>query len=234
VHPGLLLLFDGLATYRLTRGRLGRKRPGGALTLPPGHDDHHPRRLVAVTDGTAKRCSQCGEVKPRTQFTKRMQSPDGRNTACRTCNAAYRAANQERLRSAHAVWVEEHREYLRAYRQATKEQSRVWRNANRERLREQANQRARKLRDEVLSAYGGACACCGETERAFLQIDHVNNDGAEHRRATNGVKLDYWIRRHGFPPQFQILCCNCNFGRHLNGGVCPHVQRLGEVVAVVA
>ena len=33
----------------------------------------------------------------------------------------------------------------------------------------------------VLDHYGRACSCCGETEPAFLTIDHVNNDGAEHR-----------------------------------------------------
>ena len=40
-----------------------------------------------------------------------------------------------------------------------------------------------ELKNEVFQAYGGyQCACCGETEPMFLTIDHVGNDGADHRR----------------------------------------------------
>jgi hypothetical protein len=39
------------------------------------------------------------------------------------------------------------------------------------------------IREDVIAAYGGRCACCGEFERDFLTLDHVNNDGAEHRRS---------------------------------------------------
>lgn len=40
---------------------------------------------------------------------------------------------------------------------------------------------ARRLKLEVLAGYGGKCICCGETHPAFLTVDHINNDGAEHR-----------------------------------------------------
>jgi hypothetical protein len=33
-------------------------------------------------------------------------------------------------------------------------------------------------RDLVFAHYGEQCACCGESERLFLTIDHINNDGA--------------------------------------------------------
>src|SRR5881396_3810055 len=39
------------------------------------------------------------------------------------------------------------------------------------------------LRAEGIGAYGGKCACCGETTFEFLTIDHVRNDGKQHRRA---------------------------------------------------
>jgi hypothetical protein len=29
---------------------------------------------------------------------------------------------------------------------------------------------------------------------------------------------------NGFPAGFQVLCFNCNQGRRLNHGVCPHVE----------
>lgn len=82
-----------------------------------------------------------------------------------------------------------------------------------------------KLRARVLAAYGGpCCACCGETTVEFLQIDHINQDGAAHRRSlgiASGTAFYCWLQRNGFPPGYQVLCANCNFarGRH---GTCPH------------
>lgn len=79
-----------------------------------------------------------------------------------------------------------------------------------------------QLRDEVYAAYGGyECACCGETEPMFLQLDHVNNDGAEHRRAIGRTNIYYWLKQNGFPPGFQVLCANCNYAK-AHYGKCPH------------
>jgi hypothetical protein len=94
----------------------------------------------------------------------------------------------------------------------------------------------RQLRIQVLRHYsvGGraACACCGETTLEFLQIDHINNDGAEHRRSIgrhSGDGFYKWLRANDFPPGFQVLCCNCNFakGRY---GECPHERMRREAI----
>lgn len=96
-----------------------------------------------------------------------------------------------------------------------------------------------KLKRQVMDAYGGACACCGETELTFLTIDHINDDGAEHRRqlaaekggswGQAGSPTYRWLRDNGFPEGFQVLCANCNCGKQWNGGVCPHqVRAAGE------
>jgi hypothetical protein len=96
----------------------------------------------------------------------------------------------------------------------------------RTRHRQQRLERLGELRDLVYTNYGGyRCRCCGETLPALLTLDHINSDGAEHRRELGGnqtAKLYRWIIENGFPPLFQILCWNCNIGRHLNGGRCPH------------
>lgn len=83
------------------------------------------------------------------------------------------------------------------------------------------------LRQQVLNAYGGfKCNCCGESEPLFLTIDHVENDGAEMRKngvhSRGGTQFYQWLRKNGFPDGFQVLCMNCNLGKHRNGGVCPH------------
>ncbi|MFE1396776.1 hypothetical protein ACFW53_02415 [Nocardiopsis dassonvillei] len=60
----------------------------------------------------------------------------------------------------------------------------------------------------------------------MLTIDHVDNNGAEHRREIGGggEKLYRWLKREGYPPGYQVLCFNCNVGRHLGNGVCPHEE----------
>lgn len=79
------------------------------------------------------------------------------------------------------------------------------------------------LKAAAFGAYGGArCSCCGESQPLMLTIDHVNNDGAEHRRRIRRHGLYAWLKQQGYPPGYQVLCFNCNVGKHLNDGVCPH------------
>lgn len=80
--------------------------------------------------------------------------------------------------------------------------------------------------DKVIDGYGGACTCCGETNRLFLTIDHVDGKGAEHRRSLGygNRRLLLQIIAADFPPRFTILCFNCNSGRARNGGTCPHID----------
>lgn len=83
-----------------------------------------------------------------------------------------------------------------------------------------------KAKKEVFDHYGHTCVCCGETEPTFLQLDHIYNDGylerKNHNRNVGGLAMYKNIINKGFPDTLQVLCANCNFGKHLNGGVCPH------------
>lgn len=82
-----------------------------------------------------------------------------------------------------------------------------------------------RIKLEALSAYGGSvCACCGERNPMFLTLDHINNDGAAHRKAngTAGSTTYRWLRNNGYPPGLQVLCYNCNCGKQANKGICPH------------
>jgi|SRR6185436_10210013 len=81
------------------------------------------------------------------------------------------------------------------------------------------------LRNHVFAAYGGHCVCCGEDELVFLTIDHVHNDGATHRREVGlGDAFFKWLKSHGFPSGFQILCRNCNWAK-FREGECPHKRK---------
>jgi hypothetical protein len=85
-----------------------------------------------------------------------------------------------------------------------------------------------RLKQEIFNKYGGfICACCKETEPIFLTLDHMNNNGAEERRIHGNVeKLWSWLKRNNFPEGYQVLCFNCNAGKHLNNGICPHKRNI--------
>ena len=84
-----------------------------------------------------------------------------------------------------------------------------------------------RYRKAVMDHYGRRCVCCGETQEEFLTIDHVDNDGKEHRKVVDGARLYRWLMKNDYPKNFQILCWNCNVakGRY---GVCPH-ERLRQL-----
>lgn len=107
---------------------------------------------------------------------------------------------------------------------------REYRLADVPRWRLNARRSYRKLYETIMHHYGNGdlkCACCGETEIGFLTLDHINNNGAEHRRivmngkSTTGPRFYLWLKRNNYPPGFQVLCynCNCSKGKY---GKCAH------------
>lgn len=82
-----------------------------------------------------------------------------------------------------------------------------------------------KKKTEVIIAYGGHCACCGENRIEFLCLDHIHNDGAERRRSGEdkaGSALYRELKKQGCPKgRFQVLCANCNSAKGYYG-YCPH------------
>lgn len=73
----------------------------------------------------------------------------------------------------------------------------------------------------ALDHYGRVCRCCGETEEAFLALDHINNDGGA-RRKERRVLIGLWAKQNDYPPTLQVLCHNCNSAKGFYGQ-CPHV-----------
>lgn len=83
-------------------------------------------------------------------------------------------------------------------------------------------QRRHKLRREVIQGYGGKCSCCGENEYAFLELDHINNDGHVHKMiGLVSGKLHKYVKDNGYPPVLQVLCGNCHRAK-TSFGKCPH------------
>src|SRR5688572_7048861 len=71
------------------------------------------------------------------------------------------------------------------------------------------------------------CACCGEAEVEFLGIDHIDGDGAQHRREVRPSAIYRWLIKNKFPTGIQILCSNCNLAKGFYGS-CPHQDRDGS------
>lgn len=89
------------------------------------------------------------------------------------------------------------------------------------------NQMAKDALYERLGGY--ICACCGETEKLFLTIEHKNGGGRKERRyyGGNGRLYKALLKRDDLSG-YEILCMNCNRGKYLNGGICPHKTKIGE------
>lgn len=86
--------------------------------------------------------------------------------------------------------------------------------------------RRQELKMQAFRAYGGPhCACCGESHVEFLSIDHINGREGVPRNARHrkGEGLYRWLKKHGWPPGFRVLCMNCNFALG-HSGYCPHEQ----------
>ena len=123
--------------------------------------------------------------------------------------------HRDQIRAKHKEWREHNKETINAH-------SKKYREANREKI----NARKAKRRYLLINHYSDgkfACACCGDTRYDGLEVDHINNDGEEHRKeiGCGGTKLISWLFNNDFPEGFQILCavCNRSKGKH---GVCRH------------
>lgn len=193
-------------------------------------------RVVTTTRMRAhvKTCSKCRESKPLSQFYRKRS---GWDTRCKHCLTAY---NKERfdkmneVRRAKSKTLQERGICVGcAKNPISVDDSKsfcsdclAYRRSNDKRYRS-------KVRNTLFEQYGGrVCHCCGETEDKFLSFDHINEDGAEQRRliGANGssdgtlATLYRHLKHAGFPPTIQVLCHNCNMGKHLNGGTCPHEE----------
>lgn len=164
---------------------------------------------MTIPNQDLKQCTKCGIVKSRSEFYLHMDTKMGKKYPMSEC------------------------------KECTKERRRLYVSENYSLVRKNDNKSCRskraRIKEAVFAAYGGyKCACCGETEKAFLTIDHIENDGAAHRRSITGKRHSagfhtyIWLVKNSFPNGFQVLCMNCNHGKRMNGGICPHQVRCND------
>lgn len=156
---------------------------------------------------TLKKCRLCHKEKSPSEYYPHSRTKGGFSYDCIAC-AKERASisyfkNRERNIANSIRWQKRNPEIVRKY----------W------------MEKSKSNRRKVLEGYGGKepkCKCCGESELMFLAIDHVNNDGHIQRKQMGQKNLYVWLIKNHFPIEFQLLCHNCNMGKHINKGICPH------------
>jgi len=141
-------------------------------------------------------CNKCGLTKPSSEFYRHPGRKTKHFAHCKGCHLIMRRD-----------WISRNREKWTAYQRAY----------------------VASLKEELYAHYGDRCTCCGETEKKFLEVDHINNDGAEHRRLEGkwllGKNIISWLKKNNWPPNFQLLCTNCNMAK-ARYGICPHQEKV--------
>lgn len=112
-----------------------------------------------------------------------------------------------------------------AWRKKNAKRAAAWEKANPERKNANVTRHRNKLKKAVMDHYGHSCKCCGETEKKFLTIDHVNGGGTKHRAKIGRGSCDFhrWLVKNNFPSEYQVLCFNCNCAKGIYG-ICPHKE----------
>jgi hypothetical protein len=129
----------------------------------------------------------------------------------------YRDSHKEELRIKNAEYRKIHRKQILKYRRE-----------HRDEIKASLARRGQVLKKLVTEKYGdknGGCICCGVTELCFLSIDHIKDDGYKDRQENKG-KLYWRLVKENFPKDFQTLCHNCQWGKRMHKGFCPHHPRI--------
>jgi len=149
-------------------------------------------------------CQQCADRRASLQKDKR--DCNSRSGLCSQCGKNHPAGKGKRCQTC----IDKRNDWYKGSPTQAKDKSR----------REQR-------RAIVIEHYGGKCVHCGESRPECLAIDHINDgEGNSHRKQINkyGSTFYKWLVDNNFPEGFRVLCHNCNFGRHINGGTLPQAE----------
>src|SRR5215469_5890297 len=157
--------------------------------------NNEPGRGTLAENGK-KRCGRCGEEKEATSqfFGRNVKQPDALEPTCKLCRRQTRWDNRQK-------YIEYHRRYLEGHKDTVQ----AWRV---------------KIRAEMVAAYGGACACCGETEPDFLTLDHIGGLTPENHPwnpKRRGSSIYGKLKKLGWPKLYRLLCWNCNCASRWTG-----------------
>jgi hypothetical protein len=159
-----------------------------------------------------KRCPACKETKSAAEFYGNPARHDGLDVYCKPCKSAYHKRPEYREQDRQRVAADRDRILARRRKRDAENADRI-----REQRRKWNRAYTARIRKAVFDHYGWSCAQCEATDR--LSIDHVNEDGYEHRKELFGerggnrggaFRFYGWLVKNDFPDGFQTLCIPCN------------------------
>lgn len=131
-------------------------------------------------DITERECLACHKIKPIDQFYRTGKTTSP-GSYCKKCSA-------KRIKE----WADRNRDHV-----------------NRK-GRESAKRRRLAILKEVINHLGDKCVECGEDRWQALEIHHVDNDGAEHRKKYGGTTIAYLKSMLSGKYRLELLCGTCH------------------------
>jgi hypothetical protein len=118
-------------------------------------------------------------------WLKRNNYPEGFQTLCMNCQAEKKILNREQTRGTplNPKYVSQ-RNYQK------------------------------QLKFDAINKYSNGqltCMKCGYSSIEMLSIDHINGDGAQHKKERDIGSLYIWLRNNNYPDGYQTLCMNCQY-----------------------
>jgi hypothetical protein len=151
---------------------------------------------------------------------------------------AYRLAHLESIREKSRLYRLTHREVLKAWKHEyylahvneLRKANKAYYFGHLKQSKEQQKRFYLRMRREAFDHYGWSCVKCNESNEGFLTLDHINDDGAVHRRK-HGSNLYLWASKNGYPPILQTMCYNCQWVKELRrrerGSFANHEEFIG-------
>jgi len=153
-------------------------------------------------------CTKCKMLKPNSKFMARERKNGKKDRVCKKCHSldvlTKTNLGSDVLKQLKYDWNSRDGliEHLQKYRKKT---------------RNKLSKQHQELRREIITYYGGdppKCAICECDLYEVLSVDHLFNNGANHRRQV-GSNIYASIKKDNFPQEFQVLCRNCNWLKNL-------------------
>lgn len=110
-----------------------------------------------------------------------------------------------------------------------------YRDSNVEYFRNKATEKRAQDKLVAMTHYCGGtpyCVGCGVENLEVLTLDHIEENGAEHRRNEAMASTASWVVLNGLPDGYQVLCWNCNNAKHRHRTVPVYTYKEGFVPSI--